>query len=65
MDADALAARHIVGLSRARRRALVVLRADAKAEDVLAAYVHGYMLLHSSAPMVSERNGLHLYSRQG
>ena len=41
-----------MGLSRTRRRALVVLRADASSSDVLAAYVHGYMLLHSSTPMV-------------
>ena len=51
-DAGTLAAKHIVGLSRTRRRAMVVLRADAGPEDVLAAYVHGYALLHSNTPMV-------------
>lgn len=45
--------RYIVGLDRTGREARVVLRQDAGSSDVLAAYLYGYLLLHSEAPVVS------------
>ncbi len=44
--------RYIVGLDLAGQQALVVLREDAGCSDILAAYVYGYMLLHSEALVV-------------
>ncbi|BDA41824.1 RUS1 family protein C16orf58 homolog [Coccomyxa sp. Obi] len=41
----------IIALDKSGREASVVLRRDADSEDVLKAYVQGYLLLHSTAPM--------------
>jgi hypothetical protein len=42
----------IIALDKSGCEAAVVLRRDAKQEDVLKAYVQGYLLLHFSAPVV-------------
>ncbi len=51
MDSDA-DMKLIIALDKSGREALVVLRRDACPEDILKAYVQGYLLLHSNAPMV-------------
>lgn len=55
MDSDA-DMKLIIALDKSGREASVVLRCDASQEDVLEAYVQGYLLLHSTAPMVCSRH---------
>ncbi len=51
MDSDA-DVKLIIAMDKGGCEANVVLRRDAQQEDILKAYVQGYMLLHSNAPMV-------------
>jgi hypothetical protein len=45
--------RSILGLDKAGRKALVVLRRDAVHTDILEAYVQAFLLLHFTGPLVS------------
>ncbi len=51
MDSDA-DVKLIIALDKSGQEASVVLRRDAGPEDILKAYVQGYLLLQSTAPMV-------------
>lgn len=61
----------IIALDKSGMEASVVLRRDAAQEDILEAYVRGYLLLHSTSSVVTTssesaivRNRVYLYSAQ-